>query len=934
MPSTHQPAQVPPSSGTAATGRLLTSSFVGHFAPVISIVALAILALAGWWLRLPQLAGGFAKLPLMTPSAAITFLAAAGSLACWQRRWPAAAAIASAFVLLMGGLALAEFFLGIDLHSDLGFGRPMGPQSALGFLLCGGALLLLEGSDRKIRASQVLAGAAFLVVAVAVIGHLLDVPALYSVSAERGMSVTTALAFSALILGIDVRHVDRGYMAQILGTGSGGLLLRELLPVGLVVPPLMALLLAIGQQAGLSYTPPTIVLIASAMFVLLTAVLLRAARLVDRYEQRLVDANADLEQQVAARTTRLTESEEHLRRVLDNLSAFAGVLAPDGTVLQANRAPLQASGLTDADVIGKKVWECYWWNHSAELQDQVRDVVRRAAQGETFRFDMKVRMPGDTRMWIDFQLVPLRDASGRITHLVPSAMDITSRKAAEKALKASERRYRALFENIDEGFCIIQVLFDENEKAVDYRFVEVNRAFEQHTGLKNASGRTARELVPTIEPSWFDKYVRVAVTGEPLRFTDQSMSIGRWFDLYATRIGEPHERMVGVLFKDITDHKKAEEALREADRRKDEFLAILAHELRNPLAPIRNGVEILRLTEKPGQRGVPSVLPMMERQVQHMGRLLDELLDISRITLGKIELRKQPLDVAQAIEAAVETSRPFIEERSHTLEILLPPQPVLVDADPVRLSQVFANLLNNAAKYMEAGGRISVTAEREGEDVLVSVRDHGVGIAAESLTSIFEMFSRGGGSPTDSQSGLGVGLALAKKLVALHGGRVEVHSDGLGHGSEFQVRLPLLDDQAAQIPAPARTDRRKALRILVVDDNHDAASVLSVLLQMMGNEVRTAHGGEEAIRLAMEFLPHAVLLDLGMPKMDGYEVCRHLRDLPGGAEMAVIAITGWGQDRDRRKTRETGFDDHLVKPVGSNDLMRVLSELPVTGRPH
>ena len=412
MPSTHRAAQAPPSSPTAATGRLAQTFLWGPFAPVIAIVTLAILALAGWWLRLPQLAGGFGKLPLMTPSAAITFLAAAGALACWQKRWPTAAVFSSSIVVLMGGVALTEFLLGLDLHSDSSLGRPMGPQSALGFLLCGGALLLLEGSDWRIGASQLLAGATFLVVAVAVIGHLLDVPALYSVSAERGMSLTTALAFSALILGIDVRHLDRGYMAQILGSGSGGLLLRELLPVGLVVPPLTALLLAIGQQAGLSYTPPTIVLIASAVFVLLAAMLLRAARLVDRYEKRLVDANADLEQQVSVRTTGLAESEEHLRRVLDHLAAFAGVLAPDGTVLQANRAPLEASGLTDADVLGKKVWECYWWNHSPELQEQVREVVRRAAQGETFRFDIKVRMPGDARMWIDFQLVPAARRGG------------------------------------------------------------------------------------------------------------------------------------------------------------------------------------------------------------------------------------------------------------------------------------------------------------------------------------------------------------------------------------------------------------------------------------------------------------------------------------------------------------------------------------------
>ena len=410
--------------------------------------------------------------------------------------------------------------------------------------------------------------------------------------------------------------------------------------------------------------------------------------------------------------------------------------------------------------------------------------------------------------------------------------------------------------------------------------------------------------------------------------------MGRWFDLYATRIGEPYERMVGVLFKDITDHKRAEEALREADRRKDEFLAILAHELRNPLAPIRNGVEILRLTEKPGQRGVPSILPMMERQIRHMGRLLDELLDISRITLGKIELRRQPMDVAQAIDAAVETTRPFIEERHHTLEVVLPSEPVRVDADPVRLSQVFANLLNNAAKYMDAGGRISVRAERQGEFVVISVRDFGVGIAppacrpssrcSRAVAVLRATCKADSGLAWHWPSGWPRCTVAASKSTATGWG-TEANSGCACRRSTIRRPRSLLLLQSTTAKdadsGGGRQPRRRDRALL--------------LLQMMGNEVRTAHGGEEAIRLAAEFLPQAVLLDLGMPKMDGYEVCRHLRDLPSGAEMAVIAITGWGQDkRPPQDARETGFDVHLVKPVDSNELMRVLSALPVTGQPH
>ena len=353
--------------------------------------------------------------------------------------------------------------------------------------------------------------------------------------------------------------------------------------------------------------------------------------------------------------------------------------------------------------------------------------------------------------------------------------------------------------------------------------------------------------------------------------------------------------------------------LREADRRKDVFLASLAHELRNPLAPIRTGVAILRMHGAESQS--QAVLTMMERQLQHMARLLDDLLDVSRISRGKITLHRERVDLRHVVDAAVEASRPLIEQRGHTFSISAPPEPAFLNADPVRFAQILSNLLNNAAKYTPPGGQIELKAEHRGDEVEVSVTDNGIGIAGESLESIFEMFTQIG-SQSNAQGGLGIGLSLAKGLVALHGGAIEAYSEGLGRGSQFRVRVPtqltLNTDSATPVSTVLTAQR---LKILVVDDNRDAAETLSLLLELKGHEVQQAYNGENAVQLAEEFRPQMVLLDLGMPKMNGYEACRQIRNHAWGAQMTLIAVTGWGQEDDRRKSTDAGFDGHLVKPV-------------------
>ncbi|MEX2303200.1 MAG: ATP-binding protein, partial [Bryobacterales bacterium] len=370
--------------------------------------------------------------------------------------------------------------------------------------------------------------------------------------------------------------------------------------------------------------------------------------------------------------------------------------------------------------------------------------------------------------------------------------------------------------------------------------------------------------------------------------------------------------------------------LKEADRRKDEFLATLAHELRNPLAPIRYAVQMLRLNG----RDEPELClsrDVIERQVAHMTRLIDDLLDISRITRDKLELRKERVELAEVVSEAVESSRPLIEQCGHQLTVTLPPEPIYLYADLVRLSQVLTNLLTNAAKYTDGGGHIWLTAERQGGEVVVRVKDTGVGIPAEKLPGLFEMFFQVDGALERSQGGLGIGLSLVRRLVELHGGSVKAHCAGRGKGCEFTVLVPALAEEPKPQPTlePAdsgATKAKTARRILVVDDVQDNADSLAMLLRLGGNEVQTAYDGLAALEAAERFRPDVMLLDIRMPNLNGYDACRRIREQPWGKGMMLIALTGWGQEEDQRRTEEAGFDSHLVKPVDPAALNELLAD--------
>jgi PAS domain S-box-containing protein len=532
---------------------------------------------------------------------------------------------------------------------------------------------------------------------------------------------------------------------------------------------------------------------------------------------------------------------------------------------------------------------------------------------------------------VDFLAKPLRTEVlkakvGVFVELYRSKEELRlrERRDFEQRLEAKEERYRALFESIDEGFCVVKLLRGPDGAVRDYRFEEANEAFAMHTGLRDAVGKTIRDLVPQHGTRWFAVYDQVARTGEATRFVEEAKAMNRWFDVYATRLGRPGSDLVAILFSDITQRLLAEQDLRrlndelaQANRRKTEFLATLAHELRNPLAPLSNGLHLMRMGSSQPEL-LEKTRQMMERQVQHMVHLVDDLLDVARISTGKVELRRKRMDLKEVVATAVETSAWAIDAGGHKLTVEVPPQPMPMDADPTRIAQVVSNLLNNAAKYTPQGGRIALKVRLEGEEAVLSVSDSGVGIAPEALGKVFEMFAQVPSSAGKPQGGLGIGLSLVQSLVALHGGSVSASSAGTGQGSTFTVRLPLLaaDPEVKATmnssETPARADQ---LQVLVVDDNTDAAESLGVLLDIEGHAAHIAHTGAEALQVAQSQPLDVVFLDIGLPDMTGYDVARRLRLLPGMQKTLLVALTGWGTQDDRQRTRDAGFDRHLTKPA-------------------
>lgn len=628
------------------------------------------------------------------------------------------------------------------------------------------------------------------------------------------------------------------------------------------------------------------------------------------------------------------ESEKQRRlfkAVLSNTPDLAFVFDLNHRFTYANDALLALWGRTWEQAIGRNCLELGYEPAHAAMHDRELDEVVKTKK--PIRGVVSFTGTSGKRQF-DYIFVPVINDNGDVEAVAGTTRDITEQKENEAELRTSEEFNRTVLESspdcvkvLDAHGCMISM--NTNGLCL----LEID-------DFAHYLGRDWIQLWPQESQPRIRRAVEAAQAGETIRFQEfcpTAKGTNKWWDVITAPILDEQGKVVRLISvsRDVTEQRRTSEDLRNlsaelsaANRRKDEFLATLAHELRNPLAPLRNGLQILRQLESQSTT-CEQALAMMERQLGQMVHLVDDLLDVSRISQGKLELRRQPVDLQAVLQHAVETSKPVIEAHGQQLTLAPMPASIQLEADTTRLGQVFANLLNNAAKYSEPGGRIELHTTVEGERVVVSVKDAGIGIPPAMLPKIFEIFTQVDRSLEKSQGGLGLGLTLVKRLVEMHGGTVEARSEGPGQGSEFLVTLPILQS-ASENTMPMVEKTTPAVpagssRILVADDNVDSAESMALLLNLLGHEVRTAHDGLEALTLAKEFLPTVILLDIGMPKLNGYETCRQLREQPWGEEATIIAMTGWGQDEDRRRSQEAGFTHHLVKPVDPAVLQKLLA---------
>jgi PAS domain S-box-containing protein len=619
--------------------------------------------------------------------------------------------------------------------------------------------------------------------------------------------------------------------------------------------------------------------------------------------------------------------EAPLLRLLDSLPAAAYTCDASGCITYFNRQAAELWGrsprLNDPAERFCGSFRLYAADGSPILHEECWMALALRTGKEFNGRELVIERPDGRRRTVLAHANPILDERGAILGAVNVLIDITDRRRDERA----QALLAAIVESSEDAIV---------SKTLDGVITSWNAGAEHLFGYTAAEaiGQHVTLIIPPDRLTEEDMILERLRRGE--RFdhfeTIRRAKDGRLLNISLT-ISPIHDatgRVTGAskVARDISAQKQAEAAVVEANRRKDEFLAVLAHELRSPLAPLQNAVEIIRSSpDRPDV--VAEFTSMMDRQIQHMKRLVDDLLDVSRITTGKLVLHRARIDLARVVTAAVETTSAQIAEGGHELTVILPPGPVWIDGDRIRLAQALANLLSNAAKYTPPGGKIRLTAERRNSDVMIAVKDTGIGIPAAELEHIFEMFGQADRSLERSRGGLGIGLSLARQLVRLHGGTLEAHSDGPDQGSEFSVRLPVFVEKAEGVAAaPAvRTERRseKAYRILLADDHRDGAASLAALLSLRGHEVTVAHDGMEAVELAAATNPEVVLLDIGMPKLNGYEAARQMRAQAGGRDRVLIALTGYGDRHARVESEHAGFDAHVVKPVNLDALQSMLA---------
>ncbi|HXK24975.1 MAG TPA: ATP-binding protein [Myxococcota bacterium] len=919
-----------------------------------------IVSFVGWAADRPGLTDWFDTRIAIQPNTCIAVAVSGVALLLLARGRRHAGAALGVATSGIGASALVQHLSGINfdgLNTWLLFGREwgragvvapgrMGPPAAVCWTLMGVALALASApsGSRVRRAAPPLALLTLGVVMLSVVGYLYGADRLYARPYLTAIALQTATFLTALSLGTLALLPDLAPARWLLDRGATGMVARRLVPFVVLVPPVVGWLRLEGEVSGL-YDARFGVAILVLTFMALTfamlswnlATLARHEEALRRSQQRVI---------------------ETLQSVTDACVAFDRewryVLVNDRAARLLGRAP--------DELLGRSLWEIF---PEARGGTDERELLRAAAQRTSVEYES---FEPTRQRWFSCRAYPTPDGGVAVYF-----RDVTERKRAAQRMEqdlAALTRLQALATKLVHAGDLHSLLREilaaacdlvgtskgnirlHDRKSRQLRIV-VHQGFSPGFVERFAEGgwharyvgarKQPRVLIEDVaqEPDVTSAANLELVREEGIRGVQATPLVSRDGDLLGVlsnhfavpyRPSEREQRYLDLLARmaaDFIERSQAEEALREADRRKDEFLAMLAHELRNPLAPMHNAVEILRDAGDDAV-AVRAATELLERQVDQMVRLVDDLLDVSRITRGRIDLRKRRVELAAVARQAVEDHRALVASMGHRLDVVVPPQPIPLHADAVRLSQVIGNLLSNACKFTPRGGHIELRVEREGDVALVRVCDDGIGIAAEDLSRLFDLFVQVDTSLERSVGGLGIGLTLVKSLIELHGGSVEARSEGPGRGSEFMLRIPIGPEVTVSQSDAAAPDASPASwrRVLIVDDNPDSTESLALLLARRGHEVRAANDGLRAIELAREFRPDLVLLDIGMPGLNGYETCQRIRKEPWGSGITMIAVTGWGQEQDRRMARSAGFDAHVVKPLDLDVLMSVVATPP------
>ncbi len=918
-----------------------------------------LISFLGWRTDLPVLTDWVGNGISIQPNAtvAVTLTGLALLLARWG--YPRIVATLGILVGLIGVTTLLQFITGLNLerlNTLLMFGRTwgrvgvvypgrMGPPGATCWTLIG--LGLVASTHPRFRRYVPTVGLLTLGIAtLSIAGYVFGADLLYTLPYSTIIALQTAVLIAAAAAGLIASAPERAPMRWLIDSGATGVVARRAVPFLFAVPFAVGWLRLRGESAGVYDARFGVAIFVLALIVLLFMVLWWSLSTIARHESAV------------------RESERRLTDALESLTDGFVTFDRHWQFRFVNQEAARLLRRTRAELVGRNLWDLFpEWIESTTYRELQRTAAERlSVDYEDFNPELK--------RWFANKAYPTPDDGVAVYF-----QDVTERKQIKQLLEAdiaAIRRLQALSTQLVRAGELRPLLQEIVATAAELtgtdkgnlqfydaetgrlrlavhqglgpRFVEQFAEDGWTEGCSKAAKRIERVIVEDVaslvegrgsveQRVLLEDGIR-AFQSTPLVSRDGRL-LGMLNNHYRvpTRPDDRALRLLDVLARmaaDLIERHQAEEARADAARRKDEFLATLAHELRNPLAPVTNALELMRRAH-----GDPVVIEQargtMERQVAQMVRLIDDLLDVNRITRNKLELDRQRVELASVIHHAVETTRPLYESAHHALELLLPPEPIYVDADPMRLAQVFSNLLTNAGKYTKPGGRIVLYAERGETEVAVGVKDDGVGIPRDMLRKVFEMFTQVDRSLERSEGGLGIGLALVRRLVELHGGSVTASSPGPGRGSEFVVRLPIAepapDVQPLERPvldlvaAPPR-------RILVVDDNLDSATSLATLLQHLGHDTSTAHDGVAALEEAARSRPEVILLDIGLPKRNGYDTCRAIRGETWGKDVLLVALTGWGQAEDRRKSADAGFDRHMVKPVDHAALVELLTALP------